>query len=355
MKRFPSILSLIVVLTFALHVSSQSNVDECRSIYEVVSANVNSKEVPKLEQAAASGKAFLTQCKELTTDGWDKIFKWVSEEMPVLENRIGALKVEIIFNNAIAKRNYDEMIAAAKQLIERKPTQALDFTLDIASIGFDNASAKPPVDKYNADAIKFANLALKKLADGDTSGNKDKYGIYAPYKNEKCADGKTNAIGFMNYTIGYIMFAREKKTKDALPYLYAASQTGCETKEFSDGYRFIGSWYVDEAIKIGQRRTELLKAAGDKETPETQAMFELQMGYVDRAIDALARAARISNTNPKASQSYKDLLQERLKELFVARFDGDTSKISEVVSKALDTPFPNPSTPVTPVKLTTPQ
>jgi hypothetical protein len=79
-------------------------------------------------------------------------------------------------------------------------------------------------------------------------------------------------------------------------------------------------------------------------------MLDLQMGYLDRAIDAFARAYKVTTANPKANQAYKDGLLAKLKELFTLRFDGDTSKIDSFVAKVMDTPFVDPATPVVPVK-----
>jgi hypothetical protein len=78
-------------------------------------------------------------------------------------------------------------------------------------------------------------------------------------------------------------------------------------------------------------------------------MLDLQMGYIDRAIDAYARAYKVTAANPK-TKAYKDGLLAKLKELFTARFDGDTSKIDSYVAKVTDTPFIDPATPIAPVK-----
>ena len=349
MKIYQRLWLLGMVLGLAAGAYSQVTVEECNSIYNVVTTNELSRDIAKLEQAISSGKEYVAKCKD-AGEGADTVIKYIAGRLPIIEERLTLLKLERSYNDSRKQRRFDEMIASGKQLIDRNRPYALDVMLDIASVGFDNATAK--IDKYNADAIKYANLAIEKMATGAKSGNEDRFGYYVSYKNDRCADGKSNAIGWMNYTIGYIKFARENKPKDAFPYLYKASQDGCETKSLSENYRLIGSWYVDEAIQIGDRRKAQLTAAGDQETPETSALLELQMGYVDRAIDAYARASRTAAMNPKASPAYKDALLNKVKELFAARYDGDTSKMDAFVSKVLDAPFPDPSTPVEPVKTT---
>jgi hypothetical protein len=341
-------LALVLALTASAY--SQATVDECNSVYQVVLANYLSQELPKAEQALASGKEYVTKCKDLSDiENGDKIVKWVTERIPSLEKSVGIMRLEKNFNDALKQRNQDQLVLAAKKLLEINPPYSLDLILDIASVGFDNASAVPPVDKYNDDTIKYAKLALGKLAAGDKSGNKDKFGFYVSYVTDKCADGRENAAGWMNYTIGFITLTRQNNSKEALPYIYKASQEGCGTKSFSEVYRHIGSWYIDESNKLSDQRKQLIAAAQNAETPESAAMLDLQMGYIDRAIDAYARAYKVTAANPK-TKAYKDGLLAKLKELFTARFDGDTSKIDSYVAKVTDTPFIDPATPVAPVK-----
>ncbi|HUR98168.1 MAG TPA: hypothetical protein VMZ26_08915 [Pyrinomonadaceae bacterium] len=359
MKTFRRILnlgasSLVLVLSFSAPAFSQTSPEDCNSIYQNLVARRGSTEIAVAEQALASGKEYQTKCKGLAaTEGFDKIDQFINLEVPRLQEKVDIMKLEQAFDAAVKKRSRDDVVSTAKQLIEKNRRYNLDLMLDIASVGFDNASAAPADDKYNADAIRYATLVLEKLEKGEDSGTKDKrFGFYFPYKNEKCADGKINAAGWMNYTIGFITSTRQKETRAALPYLYKSSQAGCETKAFSESYRLIGSWYVDESNKISAQRAALIKAASDTETPETVALLELQMGYLDRAIDAYARAYRQAATNLKTVPAYKTSLQGVLKELFAARYEGDISAMDAYVAKVMDTPFIDPATPVAPVKAT---
>jgi hypothetical protein len=344
-------LALAVVLTLTASAYSQATVDDCNSIYQVIVANYRSQELPKAEQALASGKDYVAKCRGLSdSEDGDKVVKWVTEKIPTLEKSVGIMRLEKTFNDALKQKNQDQIVSAAKKLLEINPPYSLDLMLDIASVGFESASGGTPVDKYNDDAIKYAKLSLEKLAGGAKSGNKDKFGFYVSYVTDKCADGPANATGWMNYVIGFITLTRQKNAKDALPYIYKASQAGCGTKSFSEVYRHIGSWYIDESNKLSDQRKQMIEAAQNTETPESAAILDLQMGYLDRAIDAFARAYKVTAANPKASQTYKDGLLAKLKELFTLRYDGDASKLDSYIAKVMDTPFVDPSTPVAPVK-----
>ena len=353
MKNVSRLVQVGILALLALTASaySQVTVDQCSSVYQAMVANLASKELPRAEHALASGKEYLAKCKDLPEiEGGDKVVTYVNAKLPGLEKRVGVMRLEKTFNDALKQRNRDELVSAAKKLLEIDPPYALDLMLDIASVGFDNASAASPIDKYNDDAIKYAKLALEKLAAGTNSGNSDKFGFYASYTTDRCTDGRTNATGWMNYMIGFITLTRQKNSKEAIPYIYKASQVGCGTKTFSETYRHVGSWYIEESNRLSDRRKEMLAAAQNVETPETAAMLELQMGYIDRAIDAYARAYKITGQNPKTTQAYKDGLLGKLKELFSVRYEGDNSKLDGYVSKVMDTPFIDPATPVTPVK-----
>jgi hypothetical protein len=161
---------------------------------------------------------------------------------------------------------------------------------------------------------------------------------------------KDNALGWMNYNIGYIMYYRQNNKKEALPFLYKATQQKSATKNFPDIYRAIGAWYLDEAIKIDKDRKAKIVAAGDKDTDETLAMLANQKGYADRAIDAYARAYKIAKDDKNSKKEYTDNLYSRLKELYVFRYDGKTEGIDQFVATVQSKPLADPSAAITPVK-----
>ena len=66
----------------------------------------------------------------------------------------------------------------------------------------DEAAVKQN-DTFNNKTIDYAKSAIKKIESGETS---KKYGLEGYDYNTK-----DNAIGWMNYTIGYIEFYRQKK------------------------------------------------------------------------------------------------------------------------------------------------
>ena len=344
--------------------------EECQAIYDKFLANRKGPELEKYKTALASGKEYLEKCK----DGQEDIKEYINKQLPKIETTVRDMELYGRFNDAVPNKKWDDAFDSGRQLIGLYPDNSLDIMLILASIGFDNANANPAVDKYNGDAINYAKMALQKMEAGKTS---ETFGAFAyTYKTKDCADGKLNATGWMNWTIGNIMYYRQKQTKDALPYIYKASQVGCETIKNSEVYRTIGAWYIDEFKKLEDQKNakydemtkafqtaedakknnapnaaDLEKAANDLKK-QYDDIAALQKGYMERVMDAYARAYKV--VSPKADQKYKDSLLNNAKRFYGFRYNNDMSGYDAWYSKAVATSFVDPSTPVVPVVETAP-
>jgi hypothetical protein len=153
----------------------------------------------------------------------------------------------------------------------------------------------------------------------------------------------------MNYAIGRIIYSRLNQRSEAIPYLFAAYKSGCELRDDPELYRYIGAWYLDEAIKLGNLRAEKIKAADGQETEEIKADEALVYGYLDRAIDAYSRAYSSASAKNNIAQPYKDGIYEKLGSLFDSRYDGKRDGMDKYVAEVMNSPFIDPLTPVKPV------
>ena len=330
---------------------AQGTLEECQPIYEKFLADrKTTADIPGLDKAIASGKEFLEKCGK--TADLEAQIKYVTNQVTKFEETRKQKDLEENlykpFNASVPAKDWDKAFSLGKQVIALNP-DFVDVMLVLASIGFDNSTATPPVDKFNGDAINMAKMAIQKMEENKPSTTGD-YGAFTyRYKTPTCADGKVNATGWMNFTIGSITYYRLKNLKDSLPYLYKASQVGCETKNFPDIYRMIGAWYLEEAIKINTKRLEAIKAAADQDTDETKAMLALQKGYADRSIDAYARAYKLA-TSPgiKTTEDYKKALYTKMNELYTFRYD-KTDGIDAYIANVNSKPFPDPASAITPV------
>lgn len=256
------------------------------------------------------------------------------------------------FDASVQAKNWDETYASGKEVLAQNP-DLLDVIIVLGSIGYDESLKTPANTKYNADTINYAKSAIQKLEANKPSQN---YGAYQyTYGGIKeFPNGRENALGWMNYNIGYLMYFNQNMKKEALPYLYKATQYNSATKNFPVIYQTIGASYFDEAKSLGQQIIDKLKAAGDKETDETKALYALQKGYADRAIDAYARAYKVAGSNPATKPEYKAGLYKILQDLFKFRYDGKTDTLDTYLATVMNKPMPDPTVAVTPVVEATP-
>lgn len=256
------------------------------------------------------------------------------------------------FDTAVDASNVPNVFSTGKAILAKEP-EFLDVTLALANSGFDQIEKNPTVTTYNEDVLNYSRTGLQQIEAGKKSQTEGYGAKQYSYKTDKYPDGKNNALGALNYNIGYIMYYRQgkdnpAKKKEALPYFYKSTQYNSFAKNFPLVYQTIGAWYLDEAIRIDGERQKLIIAADNKDTPETLAMLGMQKGYADRAIDAYARAYSLAKADPK-NKPYADTLYAKLKELYNFRYNGKTEGIDQFVATVMSKPMPAPTTEVTPV------
>jgi hypothetical protein len=256
------------------------------------------------------------------------------------------------FDTSVSSKNWDETYSSGKAILAQNP-DLLDVILVLGSIGYDESLKTPPNTKYNADTINYAKQAIQKIEAGKTSEN---YGAYQyTYSGAKeFPDAKQNALGWMNFNIGYLMYFKQNQKKEAIPYLYKATKYNSAVKNIPDIYQAIGASYFDEAKRLSNESVNKIKAANNTETEESKADYALAKGYADRAIDAYARAYKTASTNPATRKEYKDGLYGVIQDLYKFRYDGKIDGIDAYVASVMNKPLPDPTTAITPVVEATP-
>ncbi len=341
-----------------------ADIEAKQALYKQFTDNFDKKEVEKKKAAVTSGKQYVEKYAACADD--KAIIDYINGQVPSLETSIKKIETGAK-TDALFKRfdtavkgtndaaNPSETYAAGKEIVALNPDIIVDVLLVLGSVGVEQATATTPVDTYNADTIEYAKMAIQKL-EANTPSKTGNYGVYQySYKTKDYTDGKSNALGMMNYNIGYILYYRQgkdnaEKKKEALPYLYKATQYSSFSKKNPFLYQTIGAWYLDEAIKIDKERSVKLKEAGNKDTDETLAMVANQKGYADRAIDAYSRAYKYAKEDKNQKKEYVDGLYGKLKDLYGFRYDGKTTGIDEFVATVQNKPMPDPTITVTPVK-----
>lgn len=265
------------------------------------------------------------------------------------------------FLAGIKSKTWDDVYATGKQLLAENADDYRAVELVLGSIGLDETAKSPRVTKWNDDTLRFAKQSI---ADLDGGKKFSQFGI-APFIYKD----KGDALGWMNFTVGFILAADKGNKKDGAVYLYRAAQATSDTKSNSVVYEWIGAFYFDDAKRlIGEVKAEAAKQkdmeskASATDTPEVKqqkldalkvqadvvkAKVGILNGTVERALDAYSRAYSFAPNTP-AGKTYQANIKTTLSQLYNVRFektDGLDAYIAAVPAK----PLPDPASTITPV------
>jgi len=361
MKTIFRFLSIAVVFA-GLGASAAFAQDACADVegqtasYTKVTDNYASKEVANLKIALASGKEFLEKygaCAALK-DQIDFVKPQVArleKAIPDMEGRAALGQLFTRFDAGIKGEKYDEAYAAGREILAKQPDN-LNILIPLGQIGLYQSYTKNY--KYNDDTLRYAQEALKVLKSGKELPKKNKAGVpVAGAFQFECA--KEDCINDLNYAIGYINFYAKENKKAALPYYYEVSQSA-KYKTDPRVYATIGSYYIDDASKLGQEIAGLIAkqkaAATDDEKvaldTEIKAKVALFNGYAERSLDAYSRAYKSAKEDTPAAKTYKEGLYKILQDIYKRRYD-KLDGLDAYVSSTIAKPLPNPTSEVTPV------
>ncbi len=308
------------------------------------------KGIPQRKIAVEAGKQYIEKfgsC-EIAKDFVD----YLKSYLPGMEAKIATDEAAIAkealykrFNASVKASNFDETYAAGREILVKEPDQ-LDVMISLGSIGYDE-SYKGNF-KFNTDTLRYAKQSIAAIEAGKTSSS---YGLFAWGYNDK-----NEALGWLNYTIGYITQVAQKNKKDALPYLYKATQTkSTVTKNPVNKnpipYELIGNYYFDELNKLTTEIQAMAATQSPTDTPEVaqqkvdaiKAKVALANGTSERAMDAFARAYTYGS-----AKEYKDKMYKNLQDAYQLRY-AKTDGLDAWIAGAVKQNMPNPLTPVIPI------
>ncbi len=302
--------------------------------------------------AVEAGKQYLEKyanCGEINKD----VVDWLRSALPKIEEGISAEKAkrekDLLygrFNKAVEGKNWDEVYASGREILSKEPDQ-LDVMITLGSIGYDELFEGRTNFKYNDDTLRYARQAIAAMDSGKSSPS-GQFGLYGwSFKN------KAATLAELNLTIGYLTQVALKNKKDAAPYLYKVTQSSTAAAKNPIPYELIGRFYFDELNALVEKIKTAEAAQSPDDTPEVaqkkvddlKALVALANGTAERAMDAFSRA--FTNAEPKAVD-YRKQMKANIEAAYKLRFgkvEGVDSWIAGVVSK----PFPNPTSPITPV------
>ncbi len=372
MNKFLRVLGLgLMIATFAFAGFAQERTREI--VYGEFTRNYQEKEVAKLQVALNAAKEYVEKFN--TEDDVAQVTYFKNEAIPFLEKTIvdlGAAKLAkeesdkwyALLGNiekANKAKNWAEVMSYGKQALntqfqhldkgfltsELAKSQKLDIAIILGVMGFDRAAEKN--DTFNNDAVTYLTQAIQQIEAGQTSKN---FGLLGyELKN------KENALGLMNYYVGYIMNYRQKKENDARAYFYKATQYNSDAKGYAAIYENIGAKYYDkiaELDKVRLEKTATLEKEQDEAAKtaliqEIKTIYAEEKGYAERGIEAYAKALKAAQADSKISQQYKDGLRATLEQLYQFRFPDKKDGLDAYINTAAAKPLTNPATPVQPI------
>lgn len=318
-------------------------------------STVKTKEGRK--KTADAGKEFLEKygaCKDEAGNliGADFV-EWLKAKVPVYERAYEQMvKQEKIdgltkqFFDGLKTNSWDAVYASGKELLAIDPEKFRPAEIVLGSIGYD-AMTKKNLNTWNDDTLKYAKLSIADLEAGKTFEPLG-FGDYS-YKS------KDDALGWLNYTVGYILSFDKKDKKQGVGYLYKAAQAKSATATIPDVYRSIGSYYIDEMNKRIEELQALVKAQ-DPNAPddvktakvaEIKAKQGMVNGTAERALNAFAHAVALASKDPK-NAAYTKAITETAKQIYGIRF-GKPDGFDTYIATANGVAVPNPATAIEPV------
>lgn len=318
-------------------------------------STVKTKEGRK--KTADAGKEFLEKygaCKDEAGNliGADFV-EWLKAKVPVYERAYEQMvKQEKIdgltkqFFDGLKTNSWDAVYASGKELLAIDPEKFRPAEIVLGSIGYD-AMTKKNLNTWNDDTLKYAKLSIADLEAGKTFEPLG-FGDYS-YKS------KDDALGWLNYTVGYILSFDKKDKKQGVGYLYKAAQAKSATATIPDVYRSIGSYYIDEMNKRIEELQALVKAQ-DPNAPddvktakvaEIKAKQGMVNGTAERALNAFAHAVALASKDPK-NAAYTKAITETAKQIYGIRF-GKPDGFDAYIATANGVAVPNPATAIEPV------
>lgn len=362
MKTIFRFLSLAVVFaglgaSAAFAQDACADVDGQTALYTKVTETYNKTTIPERKIAVETGKQFLEKYGACTT--LKEQIDFVKAQVPASEKWIAAKETgdanKALFakyDGGVQAKNYDNAYAAGKDILAKQPDN-LNILVPLGVIGLYQSYDKNY--KYNDDSLRYAQQALTLLNSGKELPKKNKAGVPTAGVFE-LEYTKEEAISELTYALGYINFYAKNDKKAALPYYYQVSKLNGRYKTDPRVYATIGSYYIDDAAKLGQEIAGLIakqKAAAteaEKTTLDTEIKGKVALfnGYTERTLDAYSRAYSAAKSDTPANKTYKEGLYKIVQDLYKRRFD-KTEGVDAYVSSTVAKPLPNPTLEVTPV------
>jgi hypothetical protein len=367
----------VVAVTGAFAQNVCDDLDGATAKYEAFINNYNKNDKASLEAAVTAGKEFLE--KWGACESWKDQVAFVKPWIPKVEQKIKIVEEGPMwesFDKAVIADNIDGIYTAGRQILAKYPNNHnIKYVMAVVALtDVSKAVQAKTQSKYSSEG---ANLA-KTLHEGLKSGAitldrklKDGTPSIGVLKHET---NKEEALSRLVYTYGFVNYYGLNNKKAAVAQYYEVTQTPGYFKNYAPVYVTISDYYRDEAEKIGLEIVAVTKeynglvdqvkklAPGSDPAEATRLDGEIKAkdaqiktkealynGYVERAMDALARAYKAAKDTTPAEKAYKEALYKDLQALYNRRFPTKPAGLNDWVTATTAKPLPDPSSTVQPV------
>ena len=225
---------LIKSLSENVFKKEQDLINQRQSLYKKFTDNYASKNPDQLKIAIEAGKEFV---KRYTGEVDQLIIDYLVKTIPILEKSLSfknccfdpVNKDYEKFNNSLKNKNWEDLLEVSAEILI-KQTEIVDIPLAVASLGFDETANKKD-GKYLNQILLYAEKAIE-LLENDKKSVTENYGVLTySYKTKDFPDGKANALGYMNYIVGYLNYFYLNQKDEAVSYFQKSLQYESKANE----------------------------------------------------------------------------------------------------------------------------
>jgi len=221
----------------------------------------------------------------------------------------------------INEKKFSEAYSTGAQIFSTEPNY-LRAQIDLGYAGYLAASNKD--ETHNAEALNYARKSIQAIEEGKTPSE------WAPFK------GKDDTLAYLNYAVGFLTL--KTAPEQSIDSLIKAAQYESEIRRTPSTYYFLAVAYESGPYKTLSAAYQT-KFANQPETPESKAALEKLNVFMDRIVDAYARAINVAGTDPKTEQSRKEWLTAA-SNYYKFRHGGSDAGLTELIASATQKPLP---------------
>lgn len=172
-----------------------------------------------------------------------EIIRMVDRRLPVIAEQDRVCLRNARFDAGYKNKKWSELFTVGRQIVTEESNKplVLDVMLTLAMVGYE-LTANEKNETYDTDTVYYAKRAIDLIESGIST--QSCWGVF------DCHKTKDKALGWLNYTIGYISYFRFRENKKAIPYFYKATQYNMEFKYDAFMYQAVAIHYFENQAII---------------------------------------------------------------------------------------------------------